>query len=305
MIFKFGDDLPAEVALAQAEENLRRKMCDNTLRLKWLPWTIALRDNMAKVLASKDVLSLPKIPADVPVLCLGGGPSLFEHIEEIKQFKGVVIACERRLIEVLQAGRVPEYVVNIDCDPMYGEFIDHPLVREHARSMVGVFAVTGSAKLIAAWPGESVFFVKHLDDVSKPGNLTEAFVVLTGKTALHTAGHAGGFAWVLSRVLGATKTVLLGYDYAYRIDDCIEGSQFWPVLQKLPPEDRLKYFCNETSAFGRKVVTDLGWANLRNGLREAMASDFGETVQCSDYTILHGPKTVRCVSFPDYLKEQG
>ncbi len=296
--------------VAKAQESIQKKMFDNTFKMKWMAWTLALRDNMQKVLASPDILSLPKIPPTVPMLCLGAGPSLADHLDELKKFKGVVIACERRLVEILKAERVPEYVVNIDCDPIYEKFVDDPVVTEHAAAMTGVFAVTGSPALIKKWPGTAVFFVKHVDEICDdkqeiiPGSLTAAFIALTGKTLVNTGTNAGMFAWILSRLLGATKTVLLGYDYAYRKDDSMENSQLWPLLKQLKPKDRLNWFCNERSAFGKEVVTDLAWGSNAKTFLAAMATDFGETIQCSDYTILHGIPKIKCMTFAEYLESQ-
>jgi len=272
----------------------------NTMQAKLGLWAANLRDNLNIINSCEDITTLPKING--PALCLAAGASINLHYEEIPEFKGTVFACERNLIQLLEHGIIPDYVVSIDGDPIMEKFIDYPLVDEHASEMTAVFATTASPKTVNRWKGEKVFFNAWLDDINEIKSVSMVFQEITRKATSHTGGHCGATLWYLSYYLKANPIILLGIDMAYPISiPDLSHTFIWEGIKHLPREEILKYYRRETNPFGNEVITEYIW----DGYKDAWISWIKEmqeyeTIQCSDYTILHQPP-LKVMSFREYL----
>jgi len=261
----------------------------NTMQAKLGMWAANLRDNLPEINKSRDITELKKIKG--PALCLAAGASLNLHLGEIPQFRGTILACERNLIQLLEHGIIPDYVVSIDGDSIMAKFIDHPFVDEHMDKMTAVFATTASPKTVNRWKGEKVFFNAWLDDINEIKSVSMVFQEITRKATCHTGGHCGATLWYLSYYLKANPIILLGIDMAYpaTITD-LSHTFIWEGIKNLPREEILSYYRRETNPFGNEVITDYVWDGYKDAwiswIKEMQES---ETIQCSDYTILHEP----------------
>lgn len=261
----------------------------NTMQAKLGMWAANLRDNLNLINQCEDITSLPKTKG--PALCLAAGSSLELHYDEISRFKGTVLSCERNLIQLLEHNIIPDYWVSIDGDPIMAKFIDSPLADEHAGEMTAVFATTASPKTINRWKGEKVFFNAWLDDINEIKSVSLVFQEITRKATCHTGGHCGATLWYLSYYLKANPIILLGIDMAYpaSIPD-LSHTAIWEGIKHLSREEILEYYRREKNPFGNEVITDYVWDGFKDAwmswIREMQES---ETIQCSDYTILHEP----------------
>ena len=264
-------------------------------------WAANLRDNLPEINKNKDITELKKINGTA--LCLAAGASLNLHLDEIPQFRGTILACERNLIQLLEHNIVPDYVVSIDGDPIMAKFIDSPLVDAHADEMTAVFATTASPNTVNRWKGEKVFFNAWLDDINEIKSVSMVFQEITRKATCHTGGHCGGTLWYLSYYLKANPIILLGIDMAYpaTITD-LSHTFIWEGIKHLSREEILSYYRRETNPFGNEVITDYVW----DGYMDAWISWIREmqesvTIQCSDYTILHEPP-LKVMPFKDVVQ---
>jgi len=272
----------------------------NTLVQKAPLWAANIRENFNEILARKDISSLPRIHG--PALCVGAGPSLDLHLDQIRDFKGEVFACERGLVPLLKHGRIPNYVVSIDGDPIMVKFMEDPIVGANWRFMTGIFAVDSAPAVVNRWKGHRVFFSPWMGDEKVPGNLTTFVHHLTGKPILQTGGNCGSCLWFLAKELGASPIVLLGIDFAYANIDYLDKTQIWERVKELPQDKILEFYCRVKNSFGNEVITDLMFDDFKNIMLTWL--DGGpETIQCSDYTILESPH-LKMMKFKDYLTSQ-
>ncbi|MDP2217201.1 MAG: DUF115 domain-containing protein [Methanolobus sp.] len=274
----------------------------NTMQAKLGLWAANLRDNLNLINLCEDITSLPKIKG--PALCLAAGSSLELHYDEIPMFKGTVLSCERNLIPLLEKGIIPDYVISIDGSEVMTGFIDSPLVDEHIDEMIGIFSTTVSPKILERWRGDKIFFNAWLDDINEIKSVSLVFQEITRKATCHTGGHCGSTLWYLSYYLKANPIILMGIDMAYpaSIPD-LSHTSIWEGIKHLHREEILEYYQREKNPFGNEVITDYVWDGFKDAwmswIREMQES---ETIQCSDYTILHDPP-LKVMPFKEYLQK--
>lgn len=277
-------------------------LAKNTLVTKLGLWASNLRDNLSIINSCKDITELPKISGSA--LCIAAGESTGLHLDEIPKFRGSILSCERNLVQLLKKGIIPEYVVSIDGNEIMTQFIDHPLVDEYADRMTGVFATTVSPKFVDRWHGKKIFFNAWLDNIDDTKSVSLVFQEITRKATMHTGGNCGTTLWFLAYYLKASPIVLLGLDFAYpaSIQD-LSQTQIWAGIKHLTKEQILEYYRRETNPFGNEIITDYVWEAFKDAwlswVREMKDS---ETIQCSDYTILHQPP-LKVMSFREYLSK--
>ena len=273
----------------------------NTLQTKLGIWAANIRDNLLAINECEDITSIPKING--PALCLAAGSSLELHLDEINKFKGVIISCERNLVPLLEEGIVPDYVVSIDGSEILTQFIDHPLVDKYAHLMTGVFANTAAPSTISRWPGKKIFFNAWLDDRNEAKSISMVLQEITRKATMHTGGHCGATLWFLAYYLQASPIVMLGLDLAYptTIPD-LSHTQLWDGVKHLSEQEILDHYRRETNPFGEEIITDY----VFDGFKDVWLSWIKEmteyeTIQCSDYTILH-QQPLKTMTFKEYLE---
>lgn len=104
LTFSRGAVLGEIKCISQIDEPLRRR----NVRL-------ALRRKLPKL--SKN-LGIAKIGR--PCALIGGGPSLIEHLEEVRKFPGDLIACGSVHAFLLREGIEAKYAVNVEAHPDFG-----------------------------------------------------------------------------------------------------------------------------------------------------------------------------------------
>lgn len=285
-------------------ESRAEQIGKNTLFAKLGYWAGNLRDNLPDINKSRDITDLKKITG--PALCLAAGASLDLHFDEIPEFKGTILACERNLVPLLERGIIPDYWVSIDGDPIMEKFIDHPLVDEHAHAgeMTAILATTASPKTVQRWKGEKVFFNAWIDNTDEIKSVSLVFQEITRKSICHTGGHCGATLWFLSYFLKADPIVLIGIDMAYpaTIPD-LSKTFVWEGIKHLPREQILEFYRRETNPFGKEIITEFVWEGFKDAwLSWIKEMQEHETIQCSDYTILHQPP-LKLMSFREYLSK--
>lgn len=273
----------------------------NTLQTKLGIWAANIRDNLPTINESEDITTLPKING--PALCLAAGSSLGLHCMDIHKFRGVKIACERNLIPLLKKDIVPKYVVSIDGSEIMTHFIDHPLVDKYAHLMTGIFSTTAAPSTVNRWPGKKIFFNAWLDDINEDKSISMVLQEITRKGTMHTGGHCGATLWFLAYYLQASPIVMLGMDLAYpaTIPD-LSHTQLWDGVKHLPEKEILDHYRRETNPFGEEIITDY----VFDGFKDVWLSWIKEmteyeTIQCSDYTILH-QQPLKTMTFKEYLE---
>lgn len=274
----------------------------NTLATKLGLWAANLRDNLETINSCKDITEIPMISGSV--LCVASGASADLHLSDIPEFRGKIFSCERNLVQLLENGIVPDYVLSIDGSEIMTQFIDNPIVDRHAERMTGVFATTISPMFLKRWHGKKIFFNAWLDNIDETKSVSLVFQEITRKATMHTGGNCGTTLWFLAYYLKANPIVLLGLDFAYPVTiPDLSHTQIWDGIKHLPKEEILAYYRRETNPFGNEIITDYVWEAFKDAwLSWVKEMQEYETIQCSDYTILHQPP-LKVMNFREYLEK--
>ena len=162
------------------------------------------------------VADLPEIEGSALIIDKSmASTKYFEQLSEIKNYKGVIITCDRALYSVIKH-RLPNYTCNLDSSFLCVDFFDRPDVKKVMDKITGVFAVTTNTLTIRHWHGKRVFFVPYLGCLS----LTKALMLKSGMPYMQTGGQVASFCWLLAYNLGASNIGVFGVTHGY--DDMSE-----------------------------------------------------------------------------------
>ena len=144
------------------------------------------------------------------VAIVGSGPSLKETWQELKRFKGDIMACNASSQFLLARGIVPTYMMCFDADPLMLEFITpHPDITYllASRCPQKAFELLEGCKIICWHAGGD----EHLDDILSKHRRAEPMV--SGGTAAVTR------AMVLAEPMGYKEIHLWGADSSFHNGD--------------------------------------------------------------------------------------
>lgn len=115
--------------------------------------TLNTLKNIRFISENYDLLQLKKYCKDSPALIVSAGPSLDKNINEIKNFKGVVIAIGRTMAPLFEHGICPDFVISVDpIDVVYDTFGDY---KEHNVPLITI--VEGNSRVVAGSHKEKYF----------------------------------------------------------------------------------------------------------------------------------------------------
>lgn len=137
--------------------------------------------------------------------------NFFNQLDALKDYKGVIICCDRALPTLIHAGIVPQIVCQLDSSYLCQYFFDLPEVKAKMPEMTCVFATTTHPLTIRLWHGRRVFFTPWLGD----SMLTATLMAKSNTMKLETGGEVSTFAWLLARYLQANPIGLFGVYNAY------------------------------------------------------------------------------------------
>lgn len=311
---------------AGVHPSLSEAFGDTTLMTIGPAWAASLRGNLPVIWErGKQIVEIGD-SGGKDVLVMGGGPSMWDNLELVKQFDGVKICCLRQLPEILKAGVVPDFAVCVDSHPLYAAAAGDPEVVKVAESgqVKAVFNTLISPLTVKAWKGEIFWFNSALGGMPMtPKDLDFWIGMLTGMPTMPAAGCAGNTGWILAYNLGAPQIVCLGLDFAWKMesDEALVKTAGAIGLQCIGPAPMVRW---ETNVFGNRVVTNLGYQSLRDslhmmyaGLRQrdetiraqqrAQKQEPGwpmpQTIQCSEWTTWHTAPGLRVCRFSEYLDD--
>lgn len=107
--FKLLNEIKVEVATSKDKsfDNVRKNMNRNYTFIH----------NMHAYSANK---------GNLPIALVGGGPSIKDHIEELKNFQGVIVACGSPHDWMISNGIFPHYTILCDPDPITANYLTNP-----------------------------------------------------------------------------------------------------------------------------------------------------------------------------------
>lgn len=148
-----------------------------------------------------------------PVAVVGAGPSLDKNVAALRDFPGLIIACDRAAKALTARGIRPDLVICVDPRPaVMAEMLNYP---ENRRQRL-VLCVTADPEVAHVWRGPIYYHsTDHEGTQFFDRVLPELFPSMP---RLFATGNVGNAAVQLANFVGASKIVLVGQDYAYTGD---------------------------------------------------------------------------------------
>lgn len=159
--------------------------------------------NARYISENHDIYHLCKICENIPALIVCAGPSLEKNIDEIKNFKGIIVAIGRTMTPLHKRGITPDLVINVDpTDLVYETFGE---CKEHNIPLLT--PVESNAKVVAGSHGEKYFIYNN-------SIITNIFKTSVNPT---TAFYSSVSTLCLSftEFLGCNPIIMVGQDLAY------------------------------------------------------------------------------------------
>ena len=184
-----------------------------------------------------------------PVAVVGAGPSLDKNVEELRDFPGLILACDRAARCLTARGITPDIVVCVDPrQVLLAQMLNYS---ENALQVLAL-SVYCSPDVANAWKGKRLYFSTiHEGTQFHDRILPELF---PGMPALFAAGNVGNTAVQLAAWMASGRIVLVGQDYGYtgermHADEYVEtdvaGSRgdrmrVWAKVPCMPDSDALR-----------------------------------------------------------------
>jgi hypothetical protein len=214
-------------------------LSDSTLRRMMPFWMDNLYENLPKIRGGKDIVDIPKREKE-PCIVVGAGPSLkyYEHLKMIAEsgWKHPVISCDKVLSDCIESGIIPYASASVDASSKIANFYAHKNIRQHAKSIYGIFNSFVSSSVANTWAnygGEPYWFVPELDlPMTKEGffnpGLSWMLSCLTKHQGVISAiGNVGSFLWNFAgAVLNCSPVILVGFDFSEQIKDKVDAVYF-------------------------------------------------------------------------------
>lgn len=179
----------------------------------WLyRWAKNSYQNYELVKRARGVIDLADTCIGLPAIIVGVGPSLDEAMDELKRVKrrGIMIATDAAFRPLMANGIRPDLVLSFDCKP------EQSLLWETvpAHDVPILFDSCSHPKSIASWKGPILFY-NHFHQADELSNLVLPHVnAHIGQ--LPSGGTVGNVALLLSKLIGCSPSILVGFDLCYK-----------------------------------------------------------------------------------------
>lgn len=275
--------------------------------------------------------SIREIARDTrPAIVVSAGPSLYREniLRRLRDFHGIVIACDGAYIQCLKAGIVPDWVITIDPhptrivrwfgDPDWEKNSEHDdyfkrqdlaldfradSIRANAENIKAVddapaklvISVTAPANMVARTSRMERFWFAPLVDNPDEEGITRSICAETGLPALNTGGTVGTAAWVFAhQILESSRIAVVGMDFGYYLDTPLEKTQSWHMLKGDPEMyPRMRGFWGEH-------FTDPTYAWYRQNFLDLLKANNARVTNCSEAGLLIGDG-VDCMGLDRWL----
>lgn len=269
---------------------------------KFNDWMRYFAQNLPRMWKEPDVCDLPKIGASAIVI--GGGPSLekYEHLKLLAQsgYTGTIVCCDKVLRAALQANVRPHYVINVDSSELCLPFIENV-----DTSMNLILCATSHPKFRAMWKGATYWFVPDIGFCDHKFGVPHVLSEISGKTIISTGGNAGSTAVLVTYMMNARPTGLLGMDMSYDATTPIEETTYWQSLHETVGEQARGFYARRTNPYWKnEYVIDHVFDAYRELFLERTRLLNIDVVNCSGQGSLHGGN-VRCMDFVEFLEKYG
>lgn len=185
---------------------------DQTLLLRLPEWLANFKENYETMKFRQTLHDLPKIKESALIVDHPFSGSFDRQVEDLRDYKGTILCCDRALRSCLINDVIPDYVVNVDSSFLCLAFFDVPEVRKHMDEITAIFAVSTFPLTIRAWTGKKAFFTPGFGNNH---SLTETFSAKSKTDIVAPCGCVHNTCWAIACALGSKTIGLYGIDNSY------------------------------------------------------------------------------------------
>lgn len=173
--------------------------------------------NMSKICESVSTTDVEIIAKNVAIV--SAGPSLDDHIESLKNFKGLIVAVDVVMKRLQEEGIKPKICLSTE----RVEVTSTTLEGVDTSETLLVCPVVVAPQTLAAWEGDVCFYYPEL-------KYADWMPYKVEKLRLGAAVGVAQVGWAYSQIKGAENIYLVGHDYAYAEDGSTHGKGLHEVL---------------------------------------------------------------------------
>jgi len=213
---------------APGEMSKQLRLDLNTIMGLMSQWLTNIKDNWYLIDKNPDISELKdaystetRIETGKKALLIAAGPSLEDKnypqvLHEVNLKDTVIFSTLHSLKWCLENGIVPQFTGVVDASDLMVEFINSPLVDEHADEITMICCASTHPEVFKRWKGKKIFFFRSgIPQNILPNTDTFLSILLPKLTEMETGGNSGSSMYSIATYLGCNPIGMIGFDFGY------------------------------------------------------------------------------------------
>lgn len=210
---------------APGEMSKQLRLDLNTIMGLMSKWLTNIKDNWYLIDKNPDISEIQNAYKGKKALIIGAGPSLKErkHLQVLRELNHradvedmVIFSTLHSLIPCLEGGIVPQFTGVVDASDLMVNFIDSPLVDEHADEITFLCCASTHPEVFKKWKGKKIFFFRSgIPQNVLPNTDTFLSILLPKLTEMETGGNSSSSMYSIASYLGCNPIGTIGTDFGY------------------------------------------------------------------------------------------
>lgn len=206
---------------APGEMSKQLRLDLNTIMGLMSQWLTNIKDNWYMIDKNPDISEIHNAYKGKKALLIAAGPSLEERkypqvLHEANLKDTIIFSTLHSLKWCLENGIVPQFTGVVDASDLMVNFIDSPLVDEHADEMTLMCCASTHPEVLKKWKGKKIFFFRSgIPQNILPNTDTFLSILLPKLTELETGGNSGSSMYSIANFLGCNPIGMIGFDFGY------------------------------------------------------------------------------------------
>lgn len=210
---------------APGEMSKQLRLDLNTIMGLMSKWLTNISGNWYLIDKNPDISEIQNAYKGKKALIIGAGPSLKErkHLQVLRELSHradvedlVIFSTLHSLKDCLEAGIVPQFTGVVDASDLMVNFIDSPLVDEHAHEITMMCCASTHPEVFKKWKGKKIYFFRSgIPQNILPNTDTFLSILLPKLTEMETGGNSSSSMYSIATFLGCNPIGMIGTDFGY------------------------------------------------------------------------------------------
>jgi len=312
---------------APGEMSKQLRLDLNTIMGLMSQWLTNIKDNWYMIDKNPDISEIQNAYKGKKALLIAAGPSLENYIQEAHPLKQglkqdtVIFSTLHSLKWCLENGIVPQFTGVVDASDLMVNFIDSPLVDEHADEITLVCCASTHPEVFKKWKGKKIFFFRSgIPQNILPNTDTFLSILLPKLTELETGGNSGSSMYSIANFLGCNPIGMIGFDFGYPKGFPYDQTKYYHAYttsigsgKEYKDVQAMIRECYEDfhhPVFGNDSYFDFVYSVFRNSLFEMVKFHRKQNpehrlINCTGQgTIYTEDGSIKCMALREFLKEE-